>query len=57
MFAQHINIINMASDQEFMKICNEHLGCKDCPLKDKDIQLQSGLTRCETGHRKGGNNG
>ena len=42
MFAQHINIngMNMANSQEFMKICSEHPECKDCPLKDKDVQLQ-----------------
>lgn len=55
MFAQHINIngMNMANSQEFMKICTEHPKCKDCPLKDKDIQLQSGMTRCDTGRAKG----
>ena len=54
MFAQHININNVANSQEFMKICSEHPECKDCPLKDKDVQLQSGLIRCETGRAKGG---
>lgn len=55
MFAQHINIngMNMASSQEFMKICSEHPECIGCPLKDKDVQLQGGLTRCETGRMKG----
>lgn len=55
MFTQYININNMAGNQEFMKICTEHPECKDCPLKDKDVQLQSGMTRCETGRSKGGN--
>lgn len=55
MFAQHININNMVGSQEFMKICSEHPECKDCPLKDKDVQLQSEMTRCETGRAKGRN--
>ena len=53
MFTQHININNMAGNQEFMKICSEHPECKDCPLKDKDVQLQNGMTRCETVRAKG----
>ena len=54
MFTQHININNMASNQEFMNICREHPECEciGCPLKDKDVQLQSGMTRCETGRSK-----
>ena len=56
MFTQHININNMAGSQEFMRICSEHLECKDCPLKDKDVQLQGGMTRCETGRVKGDKN-
>lgn len=57
MFAQHINIngMNMANSQEFMKICSEHPECKDCPLKDKDVQLQGGMTTCVTGRMKGEN--
>lgn len=57
MFAQHINIngMNMANNQEFMKICSEHTECVDCPLKDKDVQLHGGLTRCETSRAKGDN--
>lgn len=47
--------MNMANSQEFMKICKEHLECKDCLLKDKDVQLQGGLTRCLTGRMKGDN--
>lgn len=56
MFAQHININNIASIQEFMKICSEHPKCIDCPLRDKDVQLQGGLIRCETGRMKGDRN-
>lgn len=57
MFAQHINInsMHMANSQEFVKICSEYPECKDCPLKDKDVQLHGGLTRCETGRAKGRN--
>ena len=51
MFNQHININNMANGQEFMKICSEHPECIGCPLSDKDVQLQGGLTR--TGRAKG----
>ena len=55
MFAQHINFngMNMVNSQEFKKICSEHPECISCPLKDKDVQLQGGLTRCETGRMKG----
>ena len=55
MFAQHININNMAGNQEFMKTCSEYPEYKDCPLKDGDVQLQGELTRCETGRTKGRN--
>lgn len=55
MFAQHININNMDCSQEVMKICSEHTECKDCSLRDKDVQLQGGLTRCITGRAKGEN--
>ena len=55
MFSQHININNFVSSDEFMKICTEHPECKNCPLKDKDIQLKNGITRCETGRAKGSN--
>lgn len=55
-FTQQVNFgANMVNSQEFMKICKEHLECKDCPLKDKDVQLQGGLTRCETVRMKGDN--
>ena len=53
MFSQHININNVASSQEFIKICTEHPKCENCPLKDKDVQLQGVMTRCETGRAKG----
>lgn len=54
MIFQNINIngVNMATNQEFMKICREHPECIDCPLKDEDVQLQGGMTRCETGRKK-----
>ena len=54
MFNQHvnININNTFENQEFMKICSEHPKCIDCPLKHKDIQLQTGIIRCETGRVK-----
>lgn len=55
MFTQHINLNNMVTNQEFMKICSEHPECKDCPLRDSDVQLQSGMVRCETGRAKGTN--
>lgn len=53
-FTQQVNFgVNMANSQEFMKICSEHLQCVGCPLKDKDVQLQGGLTRCEMVRMKG----
>ena len=52
-FTQQVNFnTNMVDNQEIMKICKEHPKCIDCPLKDKDVQLQGGLTRCETGRAK-----
>lgn len=53
MFVQHIDITNIADSQEFMKVCSEHPECKDCPLKDEDVQFQGGMIRCETGRAKG----
>ena len=53
-FTQQVNFgANMANSQEFMKICSEHPECKGCTLKDKDVQLQGGLTTCVTGRTKG----
>ena len=53
-FTQQVNFgVNMANNQEFMKICSEHPECIGCPLRDKDVQLQGGLTRYETGRMKG----
>ena len=48
-FTQHININNMQGIQEFIKICTEHPECKECPLKEDDINLQGVMTKCETG--------
>lgn len=48
-FMQNISVNNMANSKEFMKICSEYPECVGCLLKDKDVQLQGGLTRCETG--------
>ena len=53
MFVQHIDIANIADSQEFMRICSEHPGCDGCPFRYEDVQLQGGLTRCETGRMKG----
>lgn len=47
----------MTTSQEFMKICGEHPECVGCPFTDKDVQLQSGMTRCETRRRMSNNNG
>ena len=49
--------MNTTNNQEFAKLCSEHPECKGCPLKDKDIQMKGGLTRCITGRGKGNNNG
>lgn len=37
MIFQNVNIngMNMAGNQEFMKICSAHPKCEGCPLKDK----------------------
>lgn len=48
-YAQNINFGSMAVNQEFVRICSEHPGCKDCPMKEKDINIQGMLVRCETG--------
>ena len=52
----HQQIIFETGNQEFVKICKEHPNCDGCPLLTQDIQLQSGLARCETGRNKGENN-
>lgn len=46
------NFDNLNSCQEFLEICNKYPECKNCPLSTQDIQLQSGMTRCETGRRR-----
>lgn len=53
-FTQHVNINNVAVNQEFINICKSHQGCKNCPLKIKDVELQGVLIRCETGRVKEG---
>lgn len=51
----HQQIIFETGNKEFVKICKEHPNCNGCPLLTQDIQLQSGLTRCETGRINGEN--
>lgn len=51
-FTQNININDVVNNQEFMKICTEHLGCKDCPLKDQDMNIQNSVITCLTGRVK-----
>lgn len=53
-FTQHVNINNVAVNQELMNICKSHQGCKNCPLKTDDMELQGVLIRCETGRAKEG---
>lgn len=59
MFTQHINIneINMTNSQEFIENCKKYPECVGCPFKNGAVQLCGGITICETGRRKDGNNG
>lgn len=52
-FTQHVNINNMAVNEEFMRICRTHPSCAGCPLKTEDINIQGSIIRCETGRAKG----
>lgn len=51
----HQQIIFETGNQEFVNICKEHPSCDGCPLSIQDVQIQSGLTRCETGRIKSEN--
>lgn len=44
-FQSNSNMVN----NEIRKICEQHLGCADCPLKEKDLQIEDSLVRCDTG--------
>lgn len=59
MIFQQVNLgaINQATNQEFMKVCKSHPGCKDCPLKNSDMDIQGTILRCETGRAKENRNG
>lgn len=42
------NFYNPDTD-EFINICNQHMRCKDCPLKIQDLTIGSSTFRCNTG--------
>ena len=54
MIFQQVNLgaINQAVNQEFMNICKSHTSCKNCPLKNGDMNIQDIVLRCETGRAK-----
>lgn len=54
MIFQQVNFsaINQAIGQEFMGICKSHPSCKDCPLKNSDMNIKGAKLRCETGREK-----
>ena len=49
MIFQNININFAPENDEVMKICTQHHECKDCPLKEGDMNIQNSVVRCETG--------
>lgn len=57
MFTQHININNIAGNQEIMKICATHPECIGCPLLNEDKQIGNSVVRCENAFAKRCNNG
>ena len=52
MIFQNININATFNDNEVMQICTQHPECKDCPLKEGDMNIQNSVVRCETGRGK-----
>ena len=46
-FQQQVNF--GMNNQEFKRICAQHPECNNCPFLTQDMQLQGGMTRCETG--------
>lgn len=54
MIFQQVNFgaINQVVGQEFMNICKSHPSCKNCPLKNNDMDIQGTKLRCETGRAK-----
>lgn len=52
MIFQNININIAPNNGEVMKICTQHPECKDCPLKEGDMNIQNYIVRCETGRMK-----
>ena len=59
MIFQQVNLgaINQMINQEFMNICKSHPGCRDCPLKTEDVDIQGTILRCDTGRAKESRNG
>ena len=39
-------------NEEFMKICEKHEGCKDCPLLKGSVNIGGFETICDTGMAK-----
>ena len=52
MIFQNININVAPSNNEVMKICTQHPECKDCPLKEGDMNIKNSVVICETGRSK-----
>lgn len=52
MIFQNININDMVNNNEFIHICTQHPECKDCPLKEGDMNIQNSVVRCETSRSK-----
>ena len=52
MIFQNININFAPENDEVMKICTQHPECKECQLKEGDMNIQNSVVICKTGRSK-----
>ena len=52
MIFQNININAAFNNNEVIQICTQHPECKDCPLKEGNMNIQNFVVICETGRSK-----
>lgn len=48
---------NVEVNEEYLKTCRSHPGCKDCPLLTGNMKIKGVEIYCNTGREKGANYG
>lgn len=52
-FTQNFSTNGNVTNSEIRKICETHVGCVGCPLKENDKTINGNIVRCETGRQNG----